>query len=120
MLNDPISRAALFNGNLLNKTDDTAKSDDINAFNKLLESSQKNSTSSDFSGNGRGSGRNNLTNASDSKSLLKMAREAAKEITDANSEAVAQRVVDQKNAISAQSSASAVKKAVDVFKEIKF
>ncbi|KZM39128.1 hypothetical protein OA92_21275 [Marinomonas sp. SBI22] len=120
MINDPISRLALFNNTGLSKADDTAKADDISAFNQLLKSSKDDSSSSSRSF-GAGNGYDNSSqNNIDSKSLLKAARAAADKMVDADAAAIAQRVENHKDSVRAESAASAVKKVTEVFKEIKF
>ena len=116
MINDPISRLALFNNTGLSKADDTAKADDISAFNQLLKSSKDDSSPSSRS---FGAG-NGYDNNIDSKSLLKAARAAADKMVDADAAAIAQRVENHKDSVRAESAASAVKKVTEVFKEIKF
>lgn len=123
MINDIASRFALLNNNTLNKSDNLAKSDDINAFNKLLNSPKESSRSSlDFSGDNhsRNSHLSNAQNTENNNKLLKAAREASEKMIDSSAEALAQRVENHKDGVRLESSGSSVKKATEIFKEIKF
>lgn len=99
--------------------------DDITSFESLLNNNQ---TPRSFSSGGGFSSGRSLSPGRDFSSevkrnndeLIRISEEANESIRNASAEAIAQRVIDQKNAMQLSSSASAVKKATEAIEKIKF